>query len=554
MGVAAAWGVRAGPLRSRGAQASGPPRLRQRAPCQPPPSALTASIRCLAPFPLPPPQRRVQRKWEAYLRGAPLRGSAHSPAPELRQDQEHSRRPQGSARSEQQEQPFGGVGGSGGAAGSAKGTALWGGSGEACVAAPIQAPARSVGSTLGPDWHLLRSWPPQQQEQQVVAATSAPASGPGGGSPREVLGGSPKRSHEDTLGALPWGGRDTPQCEAEQWQLQEQGGGKRQRAAGSPQPAGCPRLIAGGGTQAALAQPAEGPQENGAAEHSERALRGASPTALLSAQLQATLGAGGGKGSSGGPVATEAGLSAALAAALQCCVAAGELPTASYPQAQVQAPTPRARKQLPPSVCFTSPLPLAAAAAASRMLEATGSAAAGAAAAPPSTQRVAAALLARLQLPEGVCAEALRGHLNFSLEGSAAPGAPGGSPGGASGRQLPPLQREQQEQQQRSGAPAAGRAQVPAPIPRGPARHFEVRMLPATDPGLVRVEFDLFRKYQVGRQRCSSAAAQHMRRSAARWAGACPMGELGCTCPPTQRPPAHPRTRRWCTTATTPPT
>ena len=231
--------------------------------------------------------------------------------------------------------------------------------------------------------------------------------------------------------------------------------------------------------------------------------------------------------------AGEASLAACLQAALGRCVEAGLLPGLAYPLLKVQRATARQQKVLPPGVAFTSPFPLAAAGAINKAAKRD-----GAAAGPPSSSNgnggggcgatpdsVAAALLAHCQLPPGLSAAALKGHINISgaatgaidaspaaaepaagpqphagRAGGSSPGAAAAAEGGSSGHLSPRAAALQ------AAAAAAAAAGASCQVPRGVPRHYEFRMLRSSDPSLLSVEFQLWRKYQVRGGRGAAAA------------------------------------------------
>ncbi|PSC67384.1 arginyl-tRNA-transferase 1-like isoform A [Micractinium conductrix] len=383
-------------------------------------------------------QRRVQRRWQAYLDGAPLRLAAQHQH-QQEQQQQHQQ------QQEQQRQ------------------------------------------------HQ------QQQEQQRHAEDQ-----PDPGSPHVLAGGSPKRPHDDVAAdAAQWGQPPAGQ------QQEEVGGGKRSRRA------------------VALAERG-GPVE----DEGRSALRGSSPASRLSEHLQHALGSSAAWQRDGheapqklqqeqqeeeeqqqqqAPAVVSDSdstvqLVAQLAAALQQAVAAGTLPAAAYPAPKVQQPNAKQRKLLPTGVTHTTAFALAVAAAASK---ATGGGSGGAARASPDA--VVAALLQHLPAEVAGCAQAAKGHLNFSLPGGA---QDSGAAAQVVAHQQPAQRRQQQHKQQQhkqqqqvqqavpqkqSGAAAASASAsaAAAGVPRGVPRHFELRLLPSSDPSILPTEFELYKKYQL---------------------------------------------------------
>ena len=394
-----------------------------------------------------------------------------------------------------------------------------------------------------------------------------------------LAGGSPKRPHDDVAAdAAQWGQPPAGQ------QQEEVGGGKRSRRA------------------VALAERG-GPVE----DEGRSALRGSSPASRLSEHLQHALGSSAAWQRDGheapqklqqeqqeeeeqqqqqAPAVVSDSdstvqLVAQLAAALQQAVAAGTLPAAAYPAPKVQQPNAKQRKLLPTGVTHTTAFALAVAAAASK---ATGGGSGGAARASPDA--VVAALLQHLPAEVAGCAQAAKGHLNFSLPGGA---QDSGAAAQVVAHQQPAQRRQQQHKQQQhkqqqqvqqavpqkqSGAAAASASAsaAAAGVPRGVPRHFELRLLPSSDPSILPTEFELYKKYQVGwevgrcgeRQRCCTciaptATALRAPRSLQ------PPSSLPFPHPPTS--PIHPPTPptspihpslhptpapSWCTTATSP--
>ncbi|KAL4420000.1 hypothetical protein ABPG75_007098 [Micractinium tetrahymenae] len=364
----------------------------------------------------------------------------------------------------------------------------------------------------------------QEQQQQQHAATGAGGQHAGAaapGSPRAPAGGSPKRPHDDIAAdAAQWGQPPADRQEQQRQGQQQQGGAEEDKE----RPKRSRRVAATGCEEG-----------QGAACEAQRPPRGSSPASRLSEQLQqalrsSSLPLGGEEGllqadaaGAGAPAAQqesqqarqqglpssggEASLAAALAAALQQALAAGRLPAAAYPAPRVQQPSAKQAKVLPAGVTHTSPFPLAVAAAASKALAASG--AGGPAKA--SAEEVAALLVQQLPAELAAACQPLKGHLNFCLPHAAAEG--GGQQAAQHGQQQQEQRkqdrqhRQQQQAAQGSSQPsnpaaAAAAATVAAGggdggIPRGMPRHFELRTLPSSDPSIVQVEFQLFKKYQV---------------------------------------------------------
>ena len=394
-------------------------------------------------------QRRVQRRWEAHLAGAPLR-SPPLPLSTTTDDL-------GQQQPEQQQQP-------------------------------------------------------KQPEQQLREREE-----------ELLLGGSPKRlrEEEESEDADFW----------TSWDRELQGGGKRQRSSHNLE------AMQYGGVD-------EKEEQEKQEEENERATA-ASPTAQLSAQLQLALGAylpstttmfdiefpeeainmeqeeegggGGGEAVSGaGKVESSPSSSTAVVVAvvdlgaelaqelqhaLQRCIDSGELPAVKYPQLKISRPTPKQQRTLSDDVAFTSAAPLAVAGVAKR------------AALPVqkeqqqqqeevkeclSAESVAQLLLQHMRFPDKIVgADAEKGHLNFKADN-------------ASSHHLSPaedidedtdahkeVKLKQQQSTVTTTTTVAAAAAVAEHSSDGPPRHFQLTLVPAADPTLVAVEFDLYKKYQV---------------------------------------------------------
>ena len=412
--------------------------------------------------------------------------------------------------------------------------------------------------------------PPPQQQQQEQGQQQEQLGAATGGEHLEhqrwaPAGGSPKRPHDELADGVlaclaPHSRAGSGEENGGGWEAGE-GGGKRHRH------------VDGGG----------GELRDGAAG---RAPRGASPTAQLRNHLQQALHGNllhtGGHAfqpqewqqeaqqqqpdqqpapqaaaaAAEAAGAGEARLAGQLAAALQQAVAAGLLPPAAYPPPKVQPPTAKQRKLLPAGVACTSAYPLAVAAAASK-----------AAGSRRSPEEVAALLLQQLPAEVAAAAQAAKGHLNFgaSVAGpeaaeaemgdaaAAAAAAAATAPAAAAAAApaglaqptaaYPSTQLASKPLQQQVQAPAAGGAgaaasaaaaaaaaavasaarAAAAAVPRGVPRHFELRTLPSSEPSLEGVEFQLFKKYQVGPSCLPRwpGSLLHLSVVLLGWAGAC---------------------------------
>ena len=192
-----------------------------------------------------------------------------------------------------------------------------------------------------------------------------------------------------------------------------------------------------------------------------------------------------GSGPEGGEGGRAGILGAALARAVSACVAAGQLPRATYPVPRVTVPTARQLPHLPGGTCLVTALPLAVYALSRRAAPGPH---------PGSPDVVAGMLLARLA-EDGpswvgalVRAEAANGYLNFvstsseeatgdltgdlELAGGIASAAPSSA----------------------AASPAAARASPPVPPSPPPPSTLEVRTAPSE---FRQEDFELYRRYQV---------------------------------------------------------
>jgi hypothetical protein len=360
----------------------------------------------------------VQRRWEAYLAGAPLRPEQ----PQAGQQAEHA-----AAQQAEHAAPAG------------------------------SSPKRQHDELLGGSaaWDL---------------AMAAQQGGGGGGSGTGEGGGGKRLRHD---GHEWWGeeldeGRE-PRGASPTAQLREQ---LQQALRGGRLPEGEP-------AEAAQPLPPQQQQQQGAQAPQQ------APGQAAAAAAPAAAGCAG-----------DARLAGQLAAALQVAVAAGQLPAAAYPPPRVQQPSAKQKKLLPTDVTLTTPFPLAAAAAAARALAAGGD---GGDRSVASADSVAALLLQHLPAELAGSAHAARGHLNFAvpLTAAAPPAAAAAASGGAaSGGST--AQPHPQPQGRGTGEFAASvTPAVQQAVPRGVPRHFELRTVRASEPGLVEAELPLFKKYQV---------------------------------------------------------
>ena len=307
----------------------------------------------------------------------------------------------------------------------------------------------------------------------------------------ELQGGSPKRMRDES------GDLD----DFEGWGKELQGGGKRQRSNHN------------------LAE-----LDSGDGEWT----RAASPTAELSEQLQVALGAEvptllrcSNDGFSSptsrnnssfqqqmhqpGPsisVDLDKELTQELQAALRRCVDSGQLPDLGYPPPKVTRLTPKQKKKLPDDVAFTSPAALVVAGVAGRAengaLRADHASPQATKTRPLSPETTAQLLLDQMQLPNGVKgAEIISGHLNFKTGTAAADGDNGPILEGKNAQKAQ-QQDLQHETVQITASGVVSTQQTPLQsVPRSIQRHFEMLMLPSSDPSLPTIEFDLYKKYQV---------------------------------------------------------
>ena len=472
----------------------------------------------MAPAPLPrrfrpnKEQRRAARKWEEFLAGAPLA------APQKQQQErqlgeqgaDEGRATHGQQGQEGQEQE---------------------GGHQRLLENPdgVQYPepgSASVGAQLGlADGAALAAQGSARGRERAAAGAAA-----GPGSPQQLRGTSPKRTHADLeqpLVGTAWAAGAAGGCPALGAPPVEEEDGlasKRHRGPG------------GGAEGQGLAAVAEQDPQDWSL------LDGGSPTQQLASQMQHVLRPAPAPAAQQAqqaqqqqqarPAVDGSTLAAELDAALARCIEEATLPgpASAYPAARVQPPSARQRKLLPAGAAFTSAFPLAAAAAARRLLQA-GQQQAGqpaeAAGAAPSPEAVAGLLAQRAVLPPGLSLEQQRGHLNFCMlsdgggGGSvgAAAAAPAAQPSSGAGAGLPAepgassssatsgASRAPSQDREAGGAAATGgpagaagaaaAAAAAASIPRRAPRHFELRTL-RSEPSLVAVEFDLYKKYQVG--------------------------------------------------------
>eukprot|EP00887_Chlorella_sp_A99_P004730 scaffold4.g4730.t1 len=411
-------------------------------------------------------QRRVQRRWQAYLEGAPMPGHRAEAA------QGGQGQAGGSQQCQEQRQ------------------------------GQHEAPQPAAAS---------HAQPPSARELAVaVQAAAAAAAGSsarwGGSGSMEVQGGSPKRHYDEIDASWPPAGADErPQdgtagaAAQEPGQQQESGeqhgGGKRARGAAAAAVSGGQRQQTGPGQVArSEAQPVV--REPSLASHLRTAIQLQATGAQQAQQVQqpgarqgeqAGAARAEGEGSAGVAVPdAAAALTAGLQAALLASVDAGELPAVSYPAPHVQQPSARQRKALPAG-SLTTAFALAVAAAAARSRRESADSAGSAS--PRSPDAVAEALLARLPLPAGASAAVVGGHINFSLSQEQ----------GSAGQQHAqhPKQQKPRPGGRGAGAPGAAAATGVVAVPRGVPRHFELRMLPSSDPSLLLVEFPLYKRYQM---------------------------------------------------------
>ncbi|GAB4815765.1 hypothetical protein N2152v2_002811 [Parachlorella kessleri] len=254
----------------------------------------------------------------------------------------------------------------------------------------------------------------------------------------------------------------------------------------------------------------------------------------------------------GREIPSEAAIASSLQAALQQCVEEGLVPgpPAQYPAARVQQPTAKQRKLLAADVAYTSPYALAVAGAAKRATAAAAAAVGNTAnskqGTPLNAEAVADVIVQHAVMPHGMEVRANKGHLNFHFNSSnfagsgkeALPGAeaagvigarsatkaataapaasaaadggsraataaaaaalPGSGPAATKARQGPATPAEAGSDGAAGAAAEAARAVGAATeaVPRGVRRHLEFTMV-RSDPSVIPVEFDLYKKYQV---------------------------------------------------------